>query len=332
MSSGWSLYVIVLILANVVGCGWLLFANRSVQIDPRAKGQSTGHDFDGIEELNNPLPAWWTWLFIGTILFSAGYLVLYPGFGSFAGVLGWSSASQHEGEVAEASARFGPLFEKYYSTPIPALIREPEPVAMGSRIFANNCAACHGSDARGNRGYPDLTDGDWIHGGAPETVVQTITHGRNGVMPALAPVLGGGTGVEDVVQYTLSLSGRDHDAAAAARGSAQFAMICSACHQASGVGNPAIGAPNLTDDVWLHGGRPEDIRRALEVGLVNQMPAHEAILTPEQIHLVATYVLSLSEDAWDDEHEIDEADEASEHEEHEEREEREEHADGTEQG
>lgn len=332
MSNGWSLYVIVLIVINVLGCGWLLFANRSVQIDPREKGQSTGHDFDGIEELNNPLPAWWTWLFIGTILFSAGYLVLYPGFGSFAGVLGWSSAVQHEGEVQEARTRFGPLFERYAAVAIPDLVREPQAVAMGSRIFANNCAACHGSDARGNRGYPDLSDGDWIHGGAPETVVQTITHGRNGVMPALAPVLGGEGGVEDVVQYTLSLSGREHDAAAATRGGVQFAAICSACHQASGVGNVAIGAPNLTDDVWLHGGRPEDIRRALEVGLANQMPAHQAILTPEQIHLVATYVLSLSAGSWDEEDEIEEADEAREHEEQEELEEHEDQADETEQG
>ncbi|MEZ4331211.1 MAG: cytochrome-c oxidase, cbb3-type subunit III [Myxococcota bacterium] len=294
MSSGWSFYVIVLILVNVVGCAWLLFANRSVKIDPRSKGQTMGHDFDGIEELNNPLPAWWTWLFIGTIVFSIGYFVLYPGFGSYAGVLGWTSAGQHAGEVQEANARFGPLFEKYFAVAIPDLIDEPQAVAMGSRIFANNCAACHGSDARGNRGYPDLTDDDWIHGGAPENVVYTITHGRNGVMPALAPVLGGDAGVEDVVQYVLSLSGRDHDAAAAARGQANFAAICSACHGADGTGNQMIGAPDLTDDVWLHGGRPEDIRRAMVAGLANQMPAHESILSPEQIHLVATYVLSLS--------------------------------------
>lgn len=294
MSNGWSVYVIVLIAANVVGCAWLLFANRSVQIDPRQKGKTTGHDFDGIEELNNPLPAWWTWLFVGTIVFSAGYLVLYPGLGNFAGTLGWSSASQLEGEKTEAAQRYGPLFARYASVPIVDLVKEPQAVAMGGRIFANNCTACHGSDARGNRGYPDLTDGDWIHGGAPETVVETITHGRNGVMPALAPVLGGPEQVEDVVQYVLSLSGRKHDATAAARGGAQFAAICSACHQADGKGNPAIGAPDLTDDVWLHGGKPEDIHHALEVGLANQMPAHEAILTPEQIHLVATYVLSLS--------------------------------------
>ena len=294
MSNGWSLYVIVLIVANVVGCAWLLFANRSVQIDPQQKGKTTGHDFDGIEELNNPLPAWWTWLFIGTILFSIGYLVLYPGFGNWQGTLGWSSAGQLEGEKAEAAQRYGPLFSRYASVPIGELVKEPQAVAMGGRIFANNCTACHGSDARGNCGYPDLTDGDWIHGGTPETVVETITHGRNGVMPALAPVLGGPEQVQDVVQYVLSLSGRKHDATAAARGGAQFAAICSACHQPDGKGNPAIGAPNLTDDVWLHGGKPEDIHHALEAGLANQMPAHEAILTPEQIHLVATYVLSLS--------------------------------------
>lgn len=294
MSSGWSFYVIVLILLNIVGCAWLLVGNRRVKIDPRLKGKTLGHDFDGIEELNNPLPAWWTWLFISTIVFSVAYFVLYPGFGSFVGVLGWTSAGQHEGEVKDAQARYGPLFEKYFAVPIPTLMHEPQAVAMGSRIFANNCAACHGSDARGNRGYPDLTDQDWIHGGAPENVVYTITNGRNGVMPPLAPVLGGEAGVNDVVQYVLSLSGRDHDAAAAARGQANFAAICSACHQADGKGNVMIGAPNLTDDVWLHGGRPEDIRRALEQGLTNQMPAHGNILSPEQIHLVATYVLSLS--------------------------------------
>jgi len=294
MSGGWSAFVIVLIVANVVGCAWLLFANRSVLIDPREKGASTGHDFDGIEELNNPLPAWWTWLFVATIAFSVGYFVLYPGFGGFAGVLGWSSTAQHAAELADARARFGPLFARHFATPIPELARDPDAVGMGGRIFANQCAACHGSDARGNRGYPDLTDGDWIYGGAPETVVQTITNGRNGVMPPLAPVIGGEAGVADVSEYVLSLSGRDHDAAAAARGQVHFATICSACHQADGRGNPLLGAPNLTDDVWLHGGRVEDIRRTITDGLASQMPAHATLLTPEQIHLVASYVLSLS--------------------------------------
>ena len=294
MSTGWSLYVIVLIVANVVGCAWLLFANRSVRIDPRQKGESTGHDFDGIEELNNPLPAWWTWLFIATIVFSIGYFVLYPGFGSDPGVLGWTSANQHEAEVARMAEKTGPLFSRFYGTPIAELVSNEQAVGMGSRIFANNCSTCHGSDARGGPGFPNLTDDDWLYGGAPDTIVQTITGGRNGMMPPFAPVLGGDENVKDVIEYVLSLSGREHDAARAERGAAQFAAICSACHQADGRGNPMMGAPNLTDDVWLHGGRRSDIERAMHQGIMSQMPAHAEILSKEKIHLVATYVYSLS--------------------------------------
>jgi len=294
MSTAWSLFVIVLVLANVVGCAWLLFANRSVQIDPRDKGETTGHDFDGIEELNNPLPAWWTWLFIITILFSAAYLVLYPGFGNFEGVLGWSSAGQHEAEVRRAEAEYGPIFQNYYEKPIVELVNENEAIAMGGRIFLNRCATCHGSDARGGPGYPNLTDHDWLYGGSPETIVQTITNGRNGVMPPFAAVIGGDQGVNDVTEYVLSLSGREHDAAAAGRGQTSFVAVCSACHQADGTGNPLMGSPNLTDNVWLHGGRREDIQRNLHEGIMSQMPSHADILSPERIHLAALYVYTRS--------------------------------------
>ena len=300
MSLGWSLFVIILILLNVVGCAWLLFANRQVRIDPSEKGRSTGHDFDGIEELNNPLPAWWSWLFVVTIIFAGIYLVLYPGFGNFEGVLGWTSANQHESEVATAEERFGPIFAAYYETPIAELVNEDRAVAMGSRIFGNRCATCHGSDAQGGPGYPNLTDRDWLHGGKPETIVQTITVGRNGMMPAFAPVIGGDEGVGNVTEYVLSLSGREHDEELAAKGAVQFQMICSACHQASGTGNTMMGSPNLTDNIWLHGGRREDIVRALNQGIVSQMPSHEKILSPEQIHLVATYVYSLSRAGTDE--------------------------------
>jgi cytochrome c oxidase cbb3-type subunit 3 len=185
MSLGWNLYIITLIVLNVVGCAWLLFANRNVQIDPTQKGKGTGHDYDGIEELNNPLPAWWTWLFIGTIVFGVAYFVLYPGLGSFDGVLGWTSAGQYEAEVERAEKRYGPIFARYAAIPVPQLLDEKQALEMGSRIFANNCATCHGSDARGGRGFPNLTDDDWLYGGAPETIEQTVTHGRHGVMPAL---------------------------------------------------------------------------------------------------------------------------------------------------
>lgn len=294
MSTGWSVFVIALIVLNVAGCVWLLLANRDVQIDATQKGKGTGHDFDGIEELNNPLPAWWTWLFVVTLVFGVVYLILYPGLGSFAGVLGWSSSSQYQAEVDRATERFGPIFRGYFAQPIPELLREERAIDMGSRIFANNCATCHGSDARGGKGFPNLTDGDWLHGGSPEAITQTITHGRNGIMVPFGAVVGGEDGITNVTEYVLSLSGREHDAARAAAGAPQFAAVCSACHQASGEGLQAMGAPDLTDDVWLHGGRREDIQNATRNGLNSQMPAHDRFLAPEQIHLVALYVYSLS--------------------------------------
>jgi len=294
MSTGWSIYVILLVVVNVAGCAWLLFANRNVRIDPREKGKGTGHDFDGIEELNNPLPAWWSWLFVLTIVFSLGYFLLYPGFGSFEGVLGWTSANQYDAEVERAEAKYGPIFAGYLERPIPELLGDERAIAMGSRIFGNRCATCHGSDAGGGPGYPNLTDGAWLYGGAPETIVQTITHGRNGMMPPFAPVLGGDDGVENVTEYTLSLSGREHDAEKAIPGAELYATICSACHMRDGRGNPAMGAPDLTDDVWLHGGRRGDIQRSLVEGIWSQMPAHGEFLGPERIHLVALYVYSLS--------------------------------------
>jgi len=294
MSLGWNLYIIALIVLNVVGCAWLLFANRNVQIDPTQKGKGTGHDFDGIEELNNPLPAWWTWLFIATIVFGVAYFVLYPGLGSFDGVLGWTSTGQYEAEVERAEERYGPIFARYAAIPIPQLLDEEQALEMGSRIFGNNCATCHGSDARGGRGFPNLTDDDWLYGGAPQTIKQTVTHGRNGVMPPFGAVVGGEEGIANVTEYVLSLSGREHDEQMARAGASQFAAICSACHQADGKGLQAMGAPDLTDDVWLHGGRREDIRNAVRNGLNNQMPAHQRFLDPEQIHLVSAYVFSLS--------------------------------------
>jgi cytochrome c oxidase cbb3-type subunit 3 len=294
MSTGWSLYVIILVVLNVAGCAWLLWANRSVQIDPKEKGESTGHDFDGIEELNNPLPAWWTWLFVVTIVWSAVYLVLYPGFGNFEGVLGWTSDGQHSAEIARADAEYGPIFRAYFERPIEDLVADERAVGMGSRIFANNCATCHGSDARGGPGYPNLTDGAWLFGGDPKTIVQTITNGRNGFMPPFASAIGGDKGVADVTEFVLSLSGRDHDAEMAARGAVQFGTICSACHKPDGSGNPLMGSPNLTDNTWLHGGRREDIERSMKQGIVSQMPAHADLLTAERIHLAALYVYSRS--------------------------------------
>jgi cytochrome c oxidase cbb3-type subunit 3 len=294
MTTGWSLFVIVLVLLNIIGCGWLLFVNRNVQIDPSAKGQSTGHDFDGIEELNNPLPAWWTWLFIGTIIFSIVYLVLYPGFGNFEGVLGWTAAKEVEADAARAEAVYGPIFSGYLEREIPDLLGDERALAMGSRIFANRCSVCHGSDARGGPGYPNLADRDWLYGGSPDRIVTTITHGRNGMMPPFAAAIGGDEGVRNMTDFVLSLSGREHDAAGAAQAEPIYRSLCGICHGADSKGNPDIGAPNLTDNIWLHGGRPEDIVRAMNQGITSEMPAHGTFLSSARIHLAALYVFSLS--------------------------------------
>ena len=300
MSNGWSWWVIVLVTLNIVGCVWLLVANRTAQVREDEKEDGTGHSFDGIEELNNPLPAWWTWLFVGTIVFAVGYLILYPGMGNFPGILGWTSVGQWQDEIDTAQAKYGPIFAAFLKTPIPELIDEPRAVEIGSRLFANNCAQCHGSDARGGPGYPNLTDDDWLYGNSPEQVVTTITGGRNGTMPPFAAAIGSEEGIARVAQYVLSLSGREHDAEMAAAGAQTFKTICFACHGPDGKGNQMIGAPNLTDDIWLHGGRVGDIEDRPRNGISSKMPAHGAILGDEKIHLVAAYVLSLSAEPDDE--------------------------------
>jgi cytochrome c oxidase cbb3-type subunit 3 len=297
MSTGWSLFVIVLVLANVIGCVWLLVSNRNVKIDPAEKGRPTGHDFDGIEELNNPLPAWWTWLFVGSIIFSAGYLVLYPGFGNFEGILGWTSAKEVEQATARADAQYGPIFAGYLAREIPDLLGDERAVGMGSRIFANRCSVCHGSDARGGPGYPNLANHDWLYGGTPDRIVTSVTNGRNGLMPPFAAAIGGDEGVRNMTEYVLSLSGRDHDPVQALAAKPTYDSLCGICHGANSTGNIDIGAPDLTDNIWLHGGRREDIVRALNEGLASQMPAHRDLLSPARIHLAALYVFSLSADA-----------------------------------
>jgi len=201
MTHGWSAYVIFLVALNVLGCAWLLYVNRKAKVKPGQVGKPVGHEFDGIKELNNPLPAWWTWLFVLTIVFSAIYLALYPGLGNFAGTLGWTSGGQWEGQIANAKSQYGPIYARYFEKSIPELLAEPAAIEMGGRLFANNCSTCHGSDARGGDGYPNLTDDDWLYGGAPETIVQTITQGRNGMMPPLGAVIGGEPGIEQVAQY-----------------------------------------------------------------------------------------------------------------------------------
>ncbi|MDH5265894.1 MAG: cytochrome-c oxidase, cbb3-type subunit III, partial [Betaproteobacteria bacterium] len=266
----------------------------------RAAGEAvgtTGHQWDeDLAEYNNPLPKWWMWLFWITIVFGLVYLALYPGLGAFKGILGWSSTGQYQAEQASADTTYGPVFRKYAAMDIEAIAKDPKAKAMGERLFLTYCSQCHGSDARGAKGFPNLADNDWLWGGAPENILTTILEGRTGNMPPMGAAVGGPEGVKEVASYVLSLSGAAHDAKLAEAGKAKFAA-CAACHGPEAKGNPALGAPNLTDGIWLHGGSLAAISEQIDKGRVNVMPAHREFLGPERSRILAAYVWGLSQGA-----------------------------------
>jgi cytochrome c oxidase cbb3-type subunit 3 len=292
-SEGWATFIAAVTLLGLVACLGLLVvaARRKVM----ASDNTTGHVWDeDLRELNNPLPAWWMGLFVLTIVFAGIYLALYPGFGSNAGQLKWTSAGQHEAETAKARAAMAPVYARYAAMPVEDIAKDPAAHRIGERLFANNCAGCHGSDAKGSKGFPNLTDNDWLYGGAPDTIIETITKGRNGVMPPMVAAVGTAEDVHNVANYVLSLSGSAHNEIAAQLGKPKFA-VCAACHGMDGKGNQALGAPNLTDKVWLHGWGEEAIAAMVNNGKNNLMPAHGERFTPEQIRVLAAYVWSLSQ-------------------------------------
>ena len=292
-SQFWDVYVAILSIVSIVACA-LFLKSQSVRKVPGA-APTTGHTWDeDLAEYNNPLPQWWSWLFYITIVFAIAYLVLYPGLGSWRGALGWSQVTQLEQELAAADKRFGPMYEKFAALDVEALSKNPEALAIGQKLFLNNCAQCHASDGGGSRGFPNLTDRDWQWGGDPATIKATITNGRTGTMPPFGPALGE-QGVKDVAHYVMSLSGLTHDSLRRARGEPIFKQICAACHGAEGKGNPALGAPNLTDRIWLHGSGEPTIIETITRGRSGQMPAHKDLLSEAKIHLLTAYVLSLSQ-------------------------------------
>lgn len=295
MSAFWSGWVVVLTIGTIIGCLWLLQVNSKRRVG-KAADDTTGHVWDrDLREYNNPLPRWWLWLFWLTGLFCFAYLVAYAGLVAFDGMLGWTQSGQYEREVAEAERRFGNVYAAFASIPLDELPRHPDAVRLGRNLFLNRCATCHGSDGRGARGYPNLTDDVWLYGSAPETIEATVTHGRTGAMPALGAALGE-AGLNEVVAYLLSRSGRGAtEANLIAAGQQKFVQFCSACHGPDGHGNPALGAPNLTDEEWLHGSTEADIRDVIMNGRVNQMPAQGGVLNADRIRVLVAYVLSLSQ-------------------------------------
>ncbi len=292
-NSGWSIFVAAVTIVSLIACLALLIiaARRRVM----ANDNTTGHVWDeDLKELNNPLPRWWMWLFVITVVYAGAYLALYPGLGSNAGSLKWSSAGQHQTETDKAVAAMAPVYAKYVSMSAEDLSKDAKAMGIGERLFLNNCAACHGSDGRGSKGFPNLADGDWLWGNSHDAVKETITKGRNGVMPPMAAALGSPEDVRNVAHYVLSLSDSAHDSLAASLGKPKFAA-CAGCHGANGKGNQALGAPNLTDKVWLHGWGEQAIVNIITAGKNNAMPAQAARLTPEQVHVLAAYVISLSQ-------------------------------------
>ncbi len=295
MSAFWSAWITVITLAVVFGVTWLLLATRKGETSKEETDQTLGHEFDGIQEYDNPLPRWWFQLFLATVIFSLGYLALYPGLGNYKGLLGWTSANQWEEEMAHAEEVYKPVFAKYAALSVEELNQPGNETGlkMGQRMFSNNCAVCHGQGGQGAYGFPTLSDSDWLYGGEPAQIIATIVNGRRGAMPAWGPVLGE-DGVQDVANYVLSLSGKTVDTEAAARGQTQFNTLCAACHMPTGKGMQALGAPNLTDNVWLYGGEFEQVAHSIRAGRAGVMPAHKDLLSEDKIKLIAGYVYSLS--------------------------------------
>jgi len=290
-SGFWDIYIAVITVVSIVACAVFL---KMQSVRRVVEPELTGHVWDeNLQEYNNPMPRWWAWLFYLTILFAIGYLVLYPGLGSYKGTLGWTQVKQLEDETQRADAQFGPIFEKFAAQDIETLAKNPEALAIGQKLFLNYCSQCHASDAGGSAGFPNLTDISWLWGGSPEAIKTSITEGRLGVMPPWGTVLGE-QGVKDAAHYVMSLSGMAADSIRVARGKETYDKICVACHGPDAKGNPAMGAPDLTDKDWLHGGAEPQIIETITKGRTDQMPAHKDILSPAKIHLLTAFVYSLS--------------------------------------
>jgi cytochrome c oxidase cbb3-type subunit 3 len=294
----WPWYVAAISLVSILACALLLWIAGKTKVQVRAGAvddNTTGHVWDeNLRELNNPLPRWWMWLFILTVIFSLAYLAIYPGLGSYQGAAKWSTQSEHKDDIAALQVQVAPLYAEFSAKSVEALARDPRALAIGERQFMNTCSQCHGSDGRGSKSYPDLTTGNaaWLGERSAAHIVQTVTNGRTGMMPPMAAALPGATDVTDVAHYVLSLSGSPFNEVKAFNGKQKFA-VCAACHGMDGKGNKALGAPNLTDDYWLHGWGEAAIVNIIKNGKANVMPAQAPKLSADQIHVVAAYVLSI---------------------------------------
>jgi cytochrome c oxidase cbb3-type subunit 3 len=297
INEGFSLCVAIATLLGIVACAAFLFyqSKQKVRLSNHVEDNTTGHVWDeDLQELNNPMPRWWMWLFYITVVFGLVYLFTFPGLGSYEGKNKWTSGSQYVSEVKQLDEQVAPIYAQFSGKPIEVLAASAKAVSIGENLFLNNCAQCHGSDARGSKGFPNLTDSDWLYGGDSEAIHTSIAQGRKGMMPPMIDAIGGEESAKQVAQYVLSLSGRESDSVKAQLGREKFTQVCAACHGADAKGNVAIGAPNLSDRIWLHGGTEAAILETIRKGRTNEMPAHANKLTATQIDVLAAYVWQLS--------------------------------------
>ncbi len=297
MPAFWHYYVAILTIIFVIWCAWLIGWSAKQGPQDVSDDDLVGHKWDGdLEEWNNPAPKWWLYLYFITIAWGLGFLLAMPGLGNFPGLLGWSSTEQYDAEVAAAAERYEPIYEQFAAMPFEELTKHPEANQLGASLYASYCTTCHGSDARGATGFPNLVDDDWLWGSSEEQIVYTIENGRNGIMPNLAAALGGDAGIDNMVKYVRSLSGLVEADAGAMSAQPTYVALCSACHMPDGTGNPMLGAPNLTDDVWLYNSSEEMVRDIVVNGRNNMMPAHGDLLGENRTKILAAYVASLSAD------------------------------------
>lgn len=287
MSSFWNGWIVILTVGTLIGLLWLLLGNRTRPGDEEAK---TGHVYDGIEEYDHPLPAWWLYMFLITIVFGVGYLSLFPGLGNFKGMLNWTPEKEWQQESDKMEAKVNGVLAQYANVPVEQLAKDEKARRIGQRLFGSNCSVCHGADAGGNKGFPNLRDNDWLYGGTPDRIVETITKGRKGSMPAWRGILTEQQ-IDDVATWLTTADASKKPAA----GAQVFAAYCAACHGADAKGNTMVGAPNLSDDIWLYGGTVGDVKTTILGGRNGQMPAHEHLLTPEKIHVLAAFVYGLNQ-------------------------------------
>jgi cytochrome c oxidase cbb3-type subunit 3 len=292
LNSFWNWFVIILTVVNILACWWLLHWTKGISGRDQGK-TTTEHEWDGLTELNNPLPRWWLHMFNITIVMAIVYLILYPGLGNVSGILGWTQLSQYSDEIAAAEIKEQAVFGRFSEMEPEALMADTEAGEIGRRLFGHNCSMCHGSDARGAPGFPNLTDDDWLYGNSYDQILTSITSGRVGTMPALGAALGE-EGVNEVAAYVQQLSGQEANGALASAGKVRFDMFCVACHGPDGTGNQALGAPDLTNDIWLYGSSAETIATTINNGRAGEMPAHESLLNEQRRRVLAAYVKSLS--------------------------------------